>query len=108
MDTALDVFVFPEPWWDLRGQGVPEAERRQHLLDEARAELGPQHPLATGDLDVLADLTRQDEVLFRCSEDAFAIVHLTYAGALDPFVRVRLFDSWSAVRDEIEAMAEDW
>lgn len=108
MDTALDVFVFPEPWWDLRGHGAPEAERRQHLLDEARAELGPQHPLATGDLDVLADATRQDEVLFRCSEDAFAIVHLTCAGALDPFVRVRTFDSWSAVRDEIEAMAEDW
>ena len=41
-------------------------------------------------------------------EHVFGYVHLTYAGALDPFVRVRTFDSWSAVRDEIEAMAEDW
>lgn len=108
MGADLDEFVFPEPWWDLRGTGTQKAQQREHLVQELCAELGAAHALAASQFVAMAAFTRQDEALFRLPDDTFVIVHLTQAGKTDQFVRVRSFPTWGHASAEVERMASDW
>ncbi len=101
-----DDFVFPEPWWDLRGHGVREAQLRDSVASELARELGRHHEITGAPVETIAMFTRQDEVLFRTGGE-YLIVHLTWAGKKDRYVRVRRFSNWSATVTEIEAMT-DW
>jgi hypothetical protein len=59
----MSELVLPDPWWDLRGDGVLEAQQRHALTVEIAAELGEAHPLHGQALTVLAKSTASDDVL---------------------------------------------
>lgn len=108
MDGPPIEYVFPEPWRDLRGDDPQAPATRDRLRQELLVELGPDDALNDSRPEAVAAFTRQDEVLFTLSGTGFAIVHLTYAGRRDSFVKVRMYDRWPAAKAEVEAMANDW
>ena len=106
MKASLAEYVFPEPWWDLRGRTPRETSRRGALMHELRVELSLEHVASSG--DVIAAFTRQDEVLLQLPDESFVFVHLTWTGRSDRHVQVRPFANWGAAREELETMSRDW
>ncbi|MDQ2760979.1 MAG: hypothetical protein M3Y17_11295 [Actinomycetota bacterium] len=102
-----DDYVFPEPWWDLRGHDTQATRQREAMAREFATELGPRHPLSASNIEPIAMFTRQDEVLFRI-DGKFLIAHLTWAGRPDPFLRLRPLPDWTATVAEIQDMSENW
>jgi hypothetical protein len=65
---------FRAPWFRLVGD-------RAHAFDEeASAEIAEGHELHGLSLTALAKCEGCDDVIFRASDDTFAIVHLTWSG----------------------------
>lgn len=110
MPDTYDDFVFPEPWWDLRGNGYREGEQRERLVRRLLTETGSDHALVTREIEAVAAFTRQDEVLYRIDGGKdFLIAHLTYTPAPpDPFTRLRFFASWDDTAAMVREMAEMW
>ena len=110
MPDAYDRFVFPEPWWDLRGAEDRESEQRAQLVGRLLAEVGSDHALATRLIEAVAAFTRQDEVLYRLDGGReFLIAHLTYTQTPpDPHVGLRFFGSWTQTAEMVHEMAEMW
>jgi len=106
----FDEFVFPEPWWDLRGHDHREAHRREALVARLLVELGGKHELAGRSIEAVAAFTRQDEILYRIDGgSAFLFAHLTYTNSPpDPFIGLRLFTSWDDTAAMVHKMAEEW
>jgi hypothetical protein len=63
---------FREPWFRLEPEYARAFER------EAEKEIGPGHELHGLALSALAKCEGCDDVVFRASDDTFAIVHLTW------------------------------
>lgn len=103
-------FVFPEPWWDLRGDGEREAAVRDQLRSRLQLELGADHPLARRQVAALASFQRQDEILFSLDQGAeFLFAHLTYTTSPpDPFITLRLFATWEDAAAMVREMSEEW
>jgi hypothetical protein len=110
VSAPFDEFVFPEPWWDLRGNGLREGEQRERLVRRLRTETGDGHPLSTRLVEALAAFTRQDEVLYRLDGgQEFLFAHLTYtSNPPDPYIGLRLFSSWNETAAMVDEMAEMW
>ncbi len=102
-----DNYLFPEPWWDLRGHDPLLCRQREAMAKELSIELGPGHPLWAALIETIAMFTRQDEVLFRI-DGQFQMVHLTWARRADRSVRLRPLPDWPATVDHIREMAENW
>jgi hypothetical protein len=64
---------FREPWFRL------DAEHGRSFESEVRAEVASGHELHGLDLRAIAKCGGCDDVVFRASDDTFAIVHLTWA-----------------------------
>jgi hypothetical protein len=62
-----------EPWVH------PDHAEARRLEAEARAEITDGHELQGVGLAAIARCTGCDHVVFRCSDDTFALVHLSYA-----------------------------
>jgi hypothetical protein len=110
MPDAYDDFVFPEPWWDLRGTGYPEGEQREGLVRRLPAEVGSDHSLARRDVEAVAAFTRQNEILYRLDGgQEFLIAHLTYTRTPpDLDIGLRFFASWGDAAVMVHEMAEMW
>ncbi|TQL60111.1 hypothetical protein FB474_1493 [Oryzihumus leptocrescens] len=63
-----------EPWLRLGADHAPTFE------NEARAEVAPGHALYGLGLRAVAKCEGCDDVVFRASDNTFAIVHLTWTG----------------------------
>jgi hypothetical protein len=64
---------FRDPWFR------PDAEHAHNFENEAHAEMAPGHELHGLALRAVAKCAGCDDVVFRASDDTFAIVHLTWA-----------------------------
>lgn len=64
---------FREPWFRL------DAKQASTFENEALAEVAPGHDLHGLTLQAMARCEGCDDVVFRPSDDMFAIVHLTWA-----------------------------
>lgn len=63
-----------EPWTR------PDPEHAQQLLAEARREIKPGHELAGVELaGCIARCSGCDDTVFRCSDDSFVVIHLSWA-----------------------------
>jgi len=78
-DPVTTELVLPDPWWDLRGDGVLEAQQRHALTAELAAELAQGHPLHGQALTVVAQSQASDDVLVAFAGAGWAIVHLTWS-----------------------------
>lgn len=65
MPDTYDEFVFPEPWWDLRGAGYKKGAQREELVRRLLVEIHSDHALARRSVEAVAAFTRQDEILHR-------------------------------------------
>lgn len=110
MNAPFDEFVFPEPWWDLRGNGLREGEQRDRLVRRLRTETGDGHLLSTRSVEAVATFTRQDEVLYRLDGGReFLFAHLTWtSNPPDPYIGLRFFSSWDDAASMVDEMAEMW
>jgi hypothetical protein len=95
--------VFTAPWWDLRAGGLDEERQRDALHTELEAELPQGHPLHGSSLAVIARSTARDDILVSSGDGRWAIVHLTWRGAVErlPWPNATLFDS---LHDAVEAL----
>ena len=59
------------PWF------TPDDEDARRLEREALAEIAPGHELEGLDLTLVARCQVCDDTVFRCSDDSFAMVHLS-------------------------------
>ncbi|WP_332644120.1 hypothetical protein, partial [Aeromicrobium sp.] len=79
--VAVSAEGFREPWFRLG------ADQAATLADEVMAEVGPGHELYGLDLHAVAKCEGCDDVVFRASDDSFAIVHLTWASKSEDLPR---------------------
>jgi hypothetical protein len=56
----------------------PDAAEASRLEEEARAEIAVGHELHGRKLTAIARCTGCDDAVFRCDDDTFAVVHLSY------------------------------
>lgn len=63
----------PEPWYS------PDEQDARLLEAEARREIAAGHELQGSDLVATARCAGCDNAVFRCSDDSFAMVHLTWS-----------------------------
>ena len=68
---------FRKPWSRL------EARQAQAFEREAKREIAPGHDLHGLDLRAVAKCEGCDDVVFRASDEAFAMVHLTWSRKLE-------------------------
>jgi len=66
-----------EPW------GEPDAEAAAGLRNEALREIKPGHELHGVGLTCIALCGGCDDVVFRCEDGSFAVVHLTWHPSSD-------------------------
>ncbi len=107
MPATYDEFIFPEPWWDLRGTGYKEGEQGEGLVRRLLVEVGSDHALARRSVEAIAAFTRQDEILYWLDGgQEFLIAHLTYTRTPpDPDIRLRYFASWADTALMVHEMA---
>ena len=97
---AIDDFVFPGGWDDLRGRTVDDEEERLRLEEELGREVGPGHVLHGVKAEAVAACRHCDDVLFALSDDRYAVVHLTYPAPgpeRPPSPDTALYSGWEPV-----------
>jgi hypothetical protein len=104
--TTWSDFVFPEPWWDLRGHADDEDKMRQLLQAELGREVSPHHPLDGETVTALARCTHCDDAVFQVQDGRFACVHLVWSPKqAPPWPKTVLFDSWLGAAEYVERHA---
>jgi hypothetical protein len=97
-EPGTDVYVFPEPWWDLRGHGDRNGRMRQAIGAELARELVAGHPLHEEEVAAIARCKHCDDALFHLHDGRFARVHLSWHGPdRPPWPTSELLQSWAEV-----------
>jgi hypothetical protein len=89
---------FPEPWFGL------EPEHGHAFEREAQQEIAPGHELHGLGLRTVAKCEGCDDVVFRVSDDTFAIVHLSWTQKAEspPWPRTTRLGSFLAVESALD------
>lgn len=102
MTTGPD-YVFPEPWWDLRGHADKDVQMRQWVQAELGREVSANHPLDGRTVTALARCSHCDDAIFQIDDDGFARVHLTMSPKeTPPWPQTVFFDSWRGAAEYVE------
>jgi hypothetical protein len=83
---------FNDPWFR------PDHPAATALAAQASREIKPGHELYGLSLECTAKCAGCDDVVFRCSDDTFAVVHLTWSdGASPPWPTTTRCGSYMAI-----------
>ena len=101
----VDDFVFPESWWDLRGNDAEVDRLRGSLERELQREIAPGHPLYGRSAKAVARCHRCDDALFDLEDGQFAQVHLSYpkqAPDRPPYPKTTELRDWARACEAVE------
>ena len=109
--SGVSEFVFPEPWWDLRGSEARDAEMADLLAHRLGAETASGHPLFRARVTTVARCTACDDVLYDLGDSRFAVVHLAWTSSppdSPPWPKTTIYDSWEGAERAILDHEPDW
>ena len=105
---VVDSFVFPEPWSDLRGHDVADADERRRLAQELRREVAKGHVLRGRAVETIACCQHCDDAVFALPDGQYAVVHLSYAGGdSPPWPTTELFEDAEMLVSYLERHAQE-
>lgn len=104
-------FVFPEPWWDLRGREVLEEQQRLAMAQRITQEVAQGHILYGRTARTIARCGACDEVLYEVDGRGYALVHLTWTHKTPekpPWPATALYETWPEARAAVLNHEPDW
>lgn len=103
--AQVDDYVFPEGWWDLRGNDAEAERMRDRLERELRRELASDHLLYRRGVRAVARCQHCDEALFDLGDGEFALVHLSWPHTgpdRSPWPRASVVRNWTEATNAVE------